>query len=199
MLLLETLCPFARSATASFAWLFDTHSNSRIGSPSVAGSSNWRRSSSSVASMTASDRRPPPGRRTTPDSAAGSSRSFRPRPIVLRAIPVARADALIPPRPAERDSTAANSRRPRSSRLRRTPLYRSPIDDASTIRRVYAALDRAGIPNQHQTSRTVPSDSSIVGCRLKETSRGRSNQQFDQERSLAGDRLRKQVGQGLAG
>ena len=33
-----------------------------------------------------------PGRPTSPDSDAGSSKSFRPRPMVLRAIPGARAD-----------------------------------------------------------------------------------------------------------
>ena len=36
--LAETRCPMSRNAVASLAWLFDTHSNGRIGSPSVAGS-----------------------------------------------------------------------------------------------------------------------------------------------------------------
>src|SRR5208283_3182338 len=145
MLLLPIWCPIAHSAAASFAWLFETHSSGRTGSPIVAGSSSRRRSSSSVGSVTVSACLPLPGRRTTPDSAPGSSRSFRPRPIVLRAIPVARAAALIPPCPAVRASAATNSRRPRSSRLRRTAAYRSPIADASTIGGVYAVINRAGI------------------------------------------------------
>jgi hypothetical protein len=41
--------------------------------------------------------RPLPGHRTTPDSEPGSFRTLSPQPIVLRAIPVARDDALIPP------------------------------------------------------------------------------------------------------
>src|SRR5208337_1034564 len=42
-------------------------------------------------------------------------RSFKPRLIVLRAIPVARATALTPPYPAVPASAAANKRRSRSS------------------------------------------------------------------------------------
>ncbi len=148
----------ARSAAASFAWLFETHSSGRIGSPIVAGSSTRRRSSSNAGSATVSAGRPLPGRRTTPDSAPGSSRSFRPRPIVLRATPVARAAALIPPCPAARASAAANNRRPRSSKLRRTATYRPPIADASTIARAYAVANHNGIltsqvRNIHQPSR----------------------------------------------
>jgi hypothetical protein len=60
MLLLAIRCPIAHSAAASFAWLFDTHRNGRIGSPIVAGSSNWRRSSSSVVSFDVKAGRPPP-------------------------------------------------------------------------------------------------------------------------------------------
>jgi len=40
--------------------------------------------------------RPAPGRRTRSDGSS-SANSFRPRPIVLRAIPVAIATAVIPP------------------------------------------------------------------------------------------------------
>ena len=52
-----------RSASASLAWLFDTHTSGRMGSPSVAGSINFRKSSSSVGSFRVSERRPPPARR----------------------------------------------------------------------------------------------------------------------------------------
>src|SRR5271166_1002770 len=147
----------------------------RTGSPIVAGSSSRRRSSSNVGSVTVSACLPLPGRRTTPDSASGSSRFFRPRPIMLRAIPVARAAALIPPCPAARASAATNSRRPRTSRLRRTAAYRSPIADASTIGGVYAVINRAGIAY----SRPRQPDSGIVGRR-------HSRQAVPPVRTLAG-------------
>ena len=63
---------------------------------------------------------------------------------------------------AVRASAVTNSRRPRSSRLRRTATYRSPITDASTIGRVYAVINRAGIAY----SRPRQPDSGIVGRRL---------------------------------
>ena len=59
--------------------------------------------------------RPPPARRIL-GAAFDVSRSFKPRSIVLRAIPVARVTALTPPYPAVRASAAASKRRPRSSR-----------------------------------------------------------------------------------
>jgi hypothetical protein len=42
--------------------------------------------------------------------------SATPRMIVLRAMPVAEATALVPPRPSDKASLAANKRRLRSSR-----------------------------------------------------------------------------------
>lgn len=53
-----------------------------------------------VASFAVTLGRPAPLRRILPLSNAGSLRSLRPRPIVLRATPVARDVAAIPPRPA---------------------------------------------------------------------------------------------------
>jgi len=103
--------------------------------------SKRRRSSSSVGSVAVSACRPPPRRRTKPASVSGASKSLRPRPIVLRATPVARAEALMPPYPAVRASAAANNRRPRSFKLRRTAAYRSPIADASIIRAAYARIE----------------------------------------------------------
>jgi hypothetical protein len=55
--------------------------------------------------------RPPPERRTFEPMRSGAGKSFKPRSIVLRAIPVARATALTPPYLAERASAAANNRR----------------------------------------------------------------------------------------
>ena len=81
-------CPMATSADASLSRLFDTQSSGRTGSPSVAGSTRRLRSSSSVASVSVSDRGPPPSRRTRPSASGGPSRSFSPRPMVLRASPV---------------------------------------------------------------------------------------------------------------
>ena len=140
----ETWCPISRNAAASLAWLFDTHSNGRIGSPTVAGSSSLRKSSSSVGSFRVSGRRPPPARRTLRPS-ADASNSRRPRWIVLRATPVARETAATPPTPAARASTAANKRRPRSSRLGRSRLITKPnrclVNHASLIN-----IEPQGIP-----------------------------------------------------
>ena len=61
---------------------------------------------------------PPPCRRTRVlHITAPDRRSDRPRPMVLRAIPVACVTAAMPPRPAARASLAANRRRPLSSRI----------------------------------------------------------------------------------
>jgi hypothetical protein len=67
-----------------------------------------------------------PGREFLPTAASSTNptrrrhpsprNSARPRPIVLRAIPVMRDSADTPPHPADRASAAANRRRPRSSR-----------------------------------------------------------------------------------
>jgi len=52
--------------------------------------------------------RPPPARRTRPIAIpSGDAKSFRPRPIVERATPVARETAEIPPKPADLASLAA--------------------------------------------------------------------------------------------
>jgi hypothetical protein len=50
-----------QQASASSAWLFDTHISCRIGLPTVAGSSRRCRSSNTVGSVCVSDRRPPAG------------------------------------------------------------------------------------------------------------------------------------------
>ena len=85
------------SAVASLSWLLETHRNGRIGSPIVAGSSSRCKSSNSVGSLTVNRGVPPPLRRTSPVKEPGFRKSFRPRPIVLRATFVARATAAIPP------------------------------------------------------------------------------------------------------
>ena len=115
---MAALCPIPRKAAASFAWLFDTHINGRIGSPIVTGSTRWRRFSSSVGSFSISVGPPPPGRRTSPTNVSGAARSFSLRPIVLCAIPVARDVAVIPPYPAVLASAAASRRTARSGPVR---------------------------------------------------------------------------------
>ena len=78
-----------------------------------------RKSSRSVASVRVSERRPPPARRTITSANPDASRSFKPRPIVLRAIPVAGQD---------RSQRIADCESPRGScqseRKRRRPLPR---------------------------------------------------------------------------
>jgi hypothetical protein len=76
-----------RSASASFAWLLDTHSSGRIGLPSVVDSSSPRKLFNSVGSVRASAGRRP---RTLEGARSRACRSFRPRLIVLRASLVAR-------------------------------------------------------------------------------------------------------------
>ena len=156
----------ARNAAASFARLFDAHISGRIGSPIVTGSTNWRRLSSSVGSVAISVGPPPPGRRTSPDSEPGSARSFIPRPIVLRAIPVAWDAAVIPPRPAVLASAAASKRRDRSFRSRSTDVNRSRITDVSIIQQVYERRARAGISLAEIHGRVAPRDSVVFARRL---------------------------------
>ena len=113
-------------ATASSTLVGETkrtsgHFSGRVGSPSVVDSRRPRRSSNSVGSARVSAGRPPPERRTFEPARSGAAKSFKPRSIVLRAIPVDRATALTPPYPAERASAAANKRRSRSSRRCASP------------------------------------------------------------------------------
>src|SRR5271168_4168811 len=76
---------------------------------------------------------PPPLRRTFRPSEPGSRKSFRPRPIVLRASFVTRQAAAIPPYPAAFASAAVLNRRPRSSSEERTASYRMRRGDSSII------------------------------------------------------------------
>jgi hypothetical protein len=73
---------------------------------------------------------PAPGRRTRSDGSSCAN-SFRPRPIVLGAMPVAVATAAMPPYPAANASAAATRRRPRSSRNGATSENRSLMGSTS--------------------------------------------------------------------
>src|ERR1700748_972251 len=77
---------------------------------------------------------------------AGVVQVLEPAANVLRASPVARDDAVIPPYPAVRASAAPNRRRARSLRSRPTAAYRARIDDASAM-------------PQHKRHRIVPESS----------------------------------------
>src|SRR5580704_3392694 len=167
MLLSATLWPVSRNATASFAWLFETHISGRIGSPIVTGSTNSRRSSSRVGSFSIRVGPPPPGRRTSPDNEPGLARSFKPRPIVLRATPVARDAAAMPPWPAVLASAAASRRRDRSFRSCSTAVNRSRITDVSIIPRVYGVPARAGISLTEDPATGTSRDSLVFGHHLR--------------------------------
>src|ERR1700761_1673675 len=95
--------------------------------------SNRSKSGSSVGSFIVNRGLPPPLRRTFRPSEPGSRKSFRPRPIVLRASFVTREAAAIPPSPAAFASAAALNRRPRSSSEERTASYRMRRGDSSII------------------------------------------------------------------
>jgi hypothetical protein len=91
--------------------------------------------------------RPPPGRRTrSASSRAAVASSFKPRPIVLTAMPVARDTAAIPPYPAARASVAANSRRPRSSRCGKSKAKRAQMPAGSIIPTRYGIAPPPRIP-----------------------------------------------------
>jgi hypothetical protein len=136
MPLLLTLCPIPDNAAATLARLFDTHGSGRIGSPIAAAPTNRRRLSSRAGSFSVSPGRPLPGRRTVPADGTAAASSFKPRPMVLRAIPVALCAAAIPPCPAVQASAAANRRRDRSSKPPPNAVKRSRIDASFTIPRV---------------------------------------------------------------
>lgn len=78
-----------------------------------------------------------PGRRTPgPISLPACLSSAMPRLIVLRAIPVAAATALTPPRPSDKASLATNKRRLRSSRKPsnlRNRCRKSPVFMTNTV------------------------------------------------------------------
>src|SRR5947209_12133960 len=104
-------------------------------------------SSRIVGSLSSNDLRPPPRRRTRPDSSLSpDSSSPIPLRIVSIAMPVARAVAVIPPRPAARASLAAHSRRCRSFNSGAIDLNRSPIATSSTT------------PPQFYTDTTKPAE-----------------------------------------
>src|SRR5437870_9085966 len=88
--------------------------------------------------------RPAPGRPTRADGSSCAN-SFRPRPIVLGAMPVAIATAAMPPYPAANASAAATRRRPRSSRNGATVKNRSRMGSISITTTIY------GMKRQLQT------------------------------------------------
>ena len=83
----------------SLAVIYDggTHSSGRIGSPIVAGSTRRRKSFKTVGSALLKSGRPAPLRRTRTVDEDAAKRSRALRMIVLRATPVARDTAAVPP------------------------------------------------------------------------------------------------------
>src|SRR4051812_35003431 len=126
--------PRAASSLASRRRLLQVQRSGDIGSPRSLGATSASRSSSRAASVATRGLRPPPGRRTRSASSwATVASSFKPRPIVLTAMPVARDTAAIPPYPAVRASVAANSRRLRSSRWGNSKVKRARMPVGSII------------------------------------------------------------------
>jgi len=136
------------------------------GSPRIADCTSSSKASNSPGSVSIFGLPPPPGRRMRRVGSRFSLRnSARPRPIVLRATPVASDTAVMPPHPASSASFAANSRRARSSR-----------EGASLSNRALIASNRSsdlpeiiGRPNQ-----TIPSASrAFPAHRLRQATRQR--------------------------
>ena len=80
---------------------------------------------------------------TSPAASGGRFKSFSPRPIVLRAIPVTLDTAASPPRPIARTSAAANRRRPRSSNCFWTASFPGIYGD--TFAGGYELVERLGV------------------------------------------------------
>ena len=86
----STRYPRSANAPARCRWLRLTHSRAACGSPRIADATSSVSASSKPGCSTTAALRPPPLRRTRPfgQADAALSRSRRPRPIVLRAMPV---------------------------------------------------------------------------------------------------------------
>src|SRR3984957_18345531 len=137
----------SRRLWLSLRRLLEVHSSGDCGSPRVSGSTSARRSSSKFASVSLRGLRPPPTRRTRSKSGVSPARnSASPRPIVLRAIPVARITAMIPPCPADVASAAAKRRRPRSSSTGARASKRWRMADSSITPKRYSLATPEGIP-----------------------------------------------------
>src|ERR1700693_3950432 len=108
--------PRSRKARAIWRRLLIVQRSGCSGSPRCVGATIRSRSSIRRGSASSSGLRPAPARRTRPFCAAPPASSSSPRPMVLRAIPVMRDTAAIPPQPAANASLVAKTRRCRSSR-----------------------------------------------------------------------------------
>jgi len=95
--------------------------------------------------LTIAGLRPAPGRRTRSNGSSWAN-SFRPRPIVLGAVPVAFATAVMPPYPAANASAAATKRRPRSSRNGATVENRSRMGSTLITTTTYGMKIRLQTP-----------------------------------------------------
>src|SRR4051794_40940796 len=93
-----TRWPMAAKACVNCDRLLQVQRSGDIGSPRASGSTSASKSPSSVVSCITRFLPPPPGRRTRPgSSSSAATSSFKPRPIVLAAIPVPRDSAAMPP------------------------------------------------------------------------------------------------------
>src|SRR5260370_19917418 len=120
-------------------------------------------------SASSSSWRPAAARRARPFGAAPTGSSSRPRPMVLRAIPVIRDTAAIPPQPAANASLDANARRCRSSRYGPSVSNRRRIA-ASLITTLHTAqISPAQLPHLEY------SDSIIVLRSLSQDERAYDN------------------------
>jgi hypothetical protein len=93
------LWPMAVNSFANRRVPLQVQRSGDLGSPRSVGSTSASRSPNKDGEAETNFFRPPPWRRTRGASTAAADplSSFRPRPIVLTAIPVARATAAIPP------------------------------------------------------------------------------------------------------
>jgi hypothetical protein len=148
--------PMSRRLWLSLRRLLQVHNSGDCGSPRVSGSTSARRSSSKLASVSLRGLRPPPDRRTRSASGVSPARnSASPRPIVLRAMPVARVTALTPPCPADAASAAAKRRRARSSSTGISASKHWRMADSSITPKRYSFATPEGLDRPTESVRST--------------------------------------------
>src|SRR5271166_5961185 len=159
--------PRSASAADRRRWLLLTHSKAASGSPRIDDCTSSFNASKSPGWVSIAGLLPPPRRRTRPPNcSAPASRSARPRPMVLRATPVARETSATPPRPAARASQAANRRLSFSFRTGESASKRAVIAAVSIIQAGYSLQPSSHGNCRIRSLRSCPTPDSFLPIRL---------------------------------
>src|SRR5271166_1487145 len=159
--------PRSASAADRRRWLLLTHRKAASGSPRIDDCTSSFNASKSPGWVSIAGLLPPPRRRTRPPNcSAPASRSARPRPMVLRATPVARETSATPPRPAARASQAANRRLSFSFRTGESASKRAVIAAVSIIQAGYSLQPSSHGNCRIRSLRSCPTPDSFLPIRL---------------------------------